>query len=76
MNAKRRAALDDIKSRIEALVSELETQRDDEQEAFDNMPEGLQMSARGDALQDNISNLDNAIDNLNDAVSDIEAAVE
>lgn len=38
---------------------------DEEQEAFDNMPEGLQNGARGDSMME-------AIDNMEGFISDIE----
>lgn len=53
---------------LETLKETLESIRDDEQEKFDNMPEGLQASERGSTLESNVSELDDAITNLNDAI--------
>ena len=50
----------------------LEEVRDEEQDAFDNMPEGLQDSERGDLMQDAIDNLDQTIDYLDDVLSSLE----
>ncbi len=50
----------------------LEEVRDEEQDAFDNLPEGLQDSERGDMMQEAIGNLDEAIDNLDDVLSSLE----
>lgn len=47
-------ALEDVKNLIESI-------RDDEQEAFDAMPESLQSSERGEASQEAINNLEEAV---------------
>ena len=53
---------------IIALVEEarerLESVRDEEQEAFDNLPESLQYSERGEAMEDFISIMDEFLDYL------------
>lgn len=71
MNAQRRKALADLMDRLTPLAATitdikdaLETIRDEEQEAFDNMPEGLQQGDRGQAMEEAISTLDSAIDDL------------
>ena len=51
----------------------LEEVRDDEQDAFDNLPEGLQYSERGDLMQEAVDNLDVAIDTLDDVLSSLES---
>lgn len=52
-----------IKDGIEAVLEE-------EQESFDNLPEGIQESERGEAMQENIDNLQTAIDSLESEVID------
>jgi hypothetical protein len=47
-------------------MCELEEIRDQEQSAFDNIPESLQEGEKGEAIQ-------NAIDNLENAISDLES---
>lgn len=71
MNAQRRKALADLMDRLTPLAATitdikdaLETIRDEEQESFDNMPEGLQQGDRGQATEEAISTLDSAIDDL------------
>lgn len=46
-------------------MERLEELRDEEQEAYDNLPEGIQDSERGE-------NMYNAIDNIESAISSIE----
>lgn len=64
MNASRRKSLKSIAEGISALQAELEAVRDEEQEAFDNMPQSLQDGEKGSSMQDGISNLDDAISSL------------
>lgn len=51
----------------------LEEVRNEEEEAFDNMPEGLQDSERGDMMQEAVDTLDEAIDRLDDVLSSLES---
>lgn len=50
----------------------LEEVRDEEQDAYDNLPEGLQYSERGDLMQEAVDNLDEAVDYLDDVISSLE----
>lgn len=56
--------LEDVKNNIELIC-------DDEQESFDNMPENLQYSMKGEKIEENI-NLMNDILNLFDDIIDAE----
>lgn len=47
MNKERRKALAALRAQLDNVRAELEAIRDEEQDAFDNMPEGLQQSERG-----------------------------
>ena len=75
MNKQRRNALNAIVKKIDKLVYELNYIKDEEQDAFDNLPEGLQMSERGDHMQENIDNLDTIIAYLENAADDIEEII-
>ena len=48
----------------------IEEVKEEEQEAFDNMPESLQGSERGEEMEGYIGDLENAADDL-DNISDI-----
>lgn len=75
MNKFRRQALDKIAIKISELMIELEALRDEEQECFDNMPENLQHSERGEMAEEAISNLDEALDSLEEAFDSIGEAI-
>lgn len=60
MNKARRKAIEDIQSKIIELKELIESVCEEEQEAFDNLPESIQYSERGDAMQEAIDNLESA----------------
>jgi exonuclease VII small subunit len=93
MNKTRRAALNALQDRLtankaafEATIAELreikddlETIRDEEQDSFDNLPEGLQAGEKGQDMEAAISSIEdamNTLDNLPDAIDldEIDAA--
>ena len=51
---------------IAEAKEQLEQIRDEEQEAYDNMPESLQDSDRGNQLYENVDNLDTMASDLED----------
>ena len=73
MNAKRRNAIDSVINELIEKFEEIKAEaidqlseiRDEEQEAYDNLPESLQESERGENMQ-------NCIDALEDFMSDLE----
>lgn len=89
MNNNRRKRLEHIKERIESLMSELtcdlkeelELILSEEQDCYDNMPESLQNGERGEASQQAIDGIQQAIDELEmldveTITSNIETAIE
>lgn len=61
MNAVRRKEIDALIERMNELIAKANMICDAEQAAYDNLPENLQDSERGDAMQSAIDNLDAAI---------------
>ena len=61
MNKTRRNAIETVKGKLSDLAEVINNLMDEEQEAFDNMPEGLQYSSRGEAMQEAIDALDSAV---------------
>ena len=64
MNRIRRKELAEIISLIEEARERLEAVRDDEQEAFDNLPESIQYSERGETMEEYISTMEELLDYL------------
>lgn len=73
MNAKRRNAIESVVNELIEKFEEIKAEaidqlseiRDEEQEAYDNLPEALQDSERGENMQ-------NCIDALEEFMSDLE----
>lgn len=76
MNANRRKALQAIIDTITEANEKLTDLMNEEQEYFDNMPEGLQAGERGERAEEAISNLEDAIGELESAVENIETSIE
>lgn len=75
MNAQRRKQLERIIDKLDALNAEIESIRDDEQNAYDNMPESLQDSDRGERMTTIIDYIDDATSSLGDVIDYLESAV-
>lgn len=65
MNKERRARLAEVDDLLMEAVDDITEIVEDEQDAFDNLPEGLQCSSRGETMEE-------AIDEMNNIISDIE----
>lgn len=75
MNKNRRKRIEEIINAIVDAADNLEVIKDEEQEVFDNMPENFQYAERGEAIQENVDDLDDAISNLQDAIETLENIV-
>lgn len=58
MNKERRERLLDVTQLLDEASDLIDEIRDEEQDAFDSLPEGLQYSSRGDGMQDAIDTLE------------------
>ena len=74
MNKQRRARLSEAHSLLGKAVSIVERAKDEEQDSFDNLPENLQISERGEAMEEAIDELQMTIDSINDAMEHIDCA--
>ena len=76
MNKARRNTIEIVASSIENAISELEMCRDEEQNYYDNMPDPLRYSTKGEAADDCISNLDDAISSLEEALNSVNSSID
>lgn len=76
MNNKRRQQIGKVIEQLEVSRDEIADILDAEQQSFDNMPESLMESERGEQSQNAIDLLDEAISNLDDAINNLEEAQE
>lgn len=70
MNKQRRKALEGIINELENQKAAIEAILDEEQEAYDNIPESLQDTDRANQMYENIDALEDAIANLEGDVID------
>ncbi len=74
MNKLRRKALAAIMERLEEVKADLEMVAEEEEEAFDNIPESLEGTERYEAAEAAVENLQEAISSFEDLLSYIEEA--
>ena len=83
MNNQRRKQLAGAIEKLEQAVALIEETKEtvefvneEEQEAYDNMPESLQESERGQTIQENIDKLEDVIFNIESYIYEINDSVE
>lgn len=76
MNAKRRKEIEKLSAQIEEIKMAIDSLRDDEQEAYDNLPDSLQETERGQKMESAIEVLDYASDDLQECLDHLLEAVE
>ena len=72
MNKDRRRRIEEALVKLEEIKDEVTAIYEEEQEAFDNMPEGLQSSEKGDAMQSATVALSEAESDLDSAISQLQ----
>lgn len=80
MNRERRkelekaiSLLNDAQENLDAAMEIVDSVKDEEQEAYDNLPESIQYGEKGDIMQENVDELDDAsseLDSIRDSVEE------
>jgi hypothetical protein len=76
MNKARRKWLEDIIGKLEEQKDELYQLYEEEQEAYDNMPESLQESERGQIASEFVDSLETEHDSLEDVIFNLQEILE
>ena len=76
MNKARRKWLEDTINKLEEQKTELESIGEEEQETYDNMPESLQDSEKGQTMYENIDSLETAASDLDDIIANLQEILE
>jgi hypothetical protein len=76
MNKQRRKEIAALRARLEDIKSEIETLQEAERDAFDNMPESLQASDKGQQSEAAADALSEAVDAIDGAIMAMETAEE
>lgn len=74
MNRERRKRIDTVRDKLEELMEEIEALHDEEAEAYDNLPESLQESERGEAMSEAVDNLEIVASSIQEAIYCLESA--
>lgn len=74
MNKARRKTIDEVLGKLHALEADIEELQAEEQEAFDNLTEGLQATPNGQAMEEAADCLQQALDGLGDVIANLEQA--
>lgn len=64
----------DICERLDAIRDEVECVKDEEETAYDNLPDGLRDGVQGNLMSENVDNLQEAIDGLEEVYDKIDTA--
>ena len=72
MNKERRNRITKAITKLEEMKNEIDEILLEEENAFDNMPENLQCSERGEESEEAINTLNEAIESLEDTINSLE----
>lgn len=72
MNNNRRKQITDARIALETISSTIEEVKTDEEMAFENMPENLQYSERGENMEAHIDELDDIYSEISDLIERLE----
>ena len=76
MNNERRKTLSNIIENLEVISSVLEEVYESETEAFDNLPESIQESERGQVMEENAYELDDVRDLVDEVAAMIQNIID
>lgn len=76
MNKARRKQLSQVLDKLYEAIEMLQGIRECEAEAYDNMPESLQDSERGNTMQEYIDSMDEAYMGIEDYITALEEIIE
>ena len=76
MNNNRRKTIQGIRDSIIDLQTELEEVQSEEQDAYDNLPESLQESEKGQVMYDALDNIESAISSLNEVMEYLDNSIQ
>lgn len=76
MNKTRRKQIEGVISRLEELQEQVSILAEEERDAFDNLPEGLQESERGEQMSENADNLEECDTDFEDLLDKLREIVE
>lgn len=76
MNKERRKRIENAIANLQDVMEEVCAIQEEEQDAFDNLPEGIQESSRGELMQETVDGLDNVASDLDDVISNLQEVLD
>ena len=76
MNKFRKSRIESIIEKLNSIKSDLENIQTDEQEAYENLPNSLQLSQKGYAMQENVDDIESAMLELDESIAFLDAITE
>lgn len=76
MNKSRRKELGEIIDKLIEIKERLEIIAEEERDAYDNLPENLLYSERGEAMSENADDIERASDDVEDIIDNINEIIE
>ena len=76
MNKARRKRIQELKDKLLDILTEIEGIKDDEQEAYDSLPESFQDGDKGSKMSEAVDNLDSAYSSLEEVGEYLEEAMQ
>ena len=71
MNKIRRQKIHNIINNIKEIQKQLDLIREEEEDCYDNLSEGLQSTTRGEEMSDAIDIMEACIDTIDDIIDDL-----
>lgn len=68
MNKQRRKQLNEVISLLEDAMYSLQSLSEEEMEAYDNLPDGIKDSEKGEALYENADTMETASNDIQDII--------
>lgn len=75
MNEPRRAIIENMLERLNEILDELETLRDEEAAEFKNLPKAWKQGEQGEKMEEVLENLEDALGSLDEVVTYLEDAI-
>ena len=76
MNKQNRKDIEKLIEKLDEVKTDLEFMQEDEESKYDNLPEGIQDSERGEAMQEAIENLESAVSSIEEAIDYLNEILE
>lgn len=76
MNKSRRQELKLIISELEEIQTRIEMVKDEEGDAFENLPDGIKYSEKGEKMSENVETLNDVYDSIFDIIDSINETIE